>query len=277
MDKKRIIILSLVILVISVLIFGVWFYFVNRPIREVIATGTMEAIEVNVGSKIAGRILEIKVEEGDKVKRGQVLATIEVPEIKAKVREAGAVVAAAKSRYYTIKLDYNRVKDLYIKGVISKRSFDEAKGALDIAEAALRQAKAVEDFAKIALSEAIVAAPVTGTVTLKAVEAGELIDKRATIVILADLSKIYLTVYVLEKDVGRVKLGQSVEIMVDSYPKQKFIGKVIYISPQAEFTPKHIQTKEERVTQVFGVKIEVSNPQLKLKPGLPADAIITIR
>ena len=277
MDRKRIIILSLVIIVILVLVSGVWFYFVNRPIREVIATGTMEAIEVNVGSKIAGRILEIKVEEGDKVKRGQVLATLEVPEVKAKVREAGAAVAAAKSRYETIKLDYDRARDLYNKGVISKRSFDEAKGALDVAEAALRQAKAVEDVAKIALSEAIVSAPVTGTVILKAMEAGELVNTGAAIVTLADLSKIYLTVYVPEKDVGRVKLVQSVEIMVDSYPEEKFTGKVIYISPQAEFTPKYIQTKEERVTQVFGVKIEVSNPQLKLKPGLPADAIITIR
>ncbi|MCX5726442.1 MAG: efflux RND transporter periplasmic adaptor subunit [Candidatus Saganbacteria bacterium] len=274
MNIKRIIILIAAVIFISILLSASWFYFLKRPPKDIIATGTIEATEANVGSKIAGRILEIRVKEGDTVKKGTVLATLDVPEITARLREAEAGVSAARSQLTTVKLDYIRIKELHNKGVISRRNYDEAKGALGVAEAALLQAKAAREVANVAVSESIVKAPITGTVTLKAAEVGELVDSKATIVTLADLGKIYLTVYVSEKDVGKVKLGQIVEVKIDSYPKERFIGKIIYISEQAEFTPKNIQTKEERVTQVFGVKIEVPNPELKLKPGLPADAII---
>ena len=89
---------------------------------------------------------------------------------------------------------------------------------------------------------------------------------------MADLSVVKLIVYLAEENVGKVSLGEAVDVSVDSYPDQKFVGKITYISDQAEFTPKSIQTKEERTTQVFGIKIEIPNPDLKLKPGMPADA-----
>jgi len=80
--------------------------------------------------------------------------------------------------------------------------------------------------------------------------------------------------YLSEKNLGKVKLGQQGKIMIDSFPHKEFIGKVTYISPEAEFTPKNIQTKEERVKLVYGVKIEADNPDQELKVGMPADAII---
>ena len=276
MNIKGRIILIAVIFLVSALLWGAWLYLSKKEVKEIFATGTIEATEANVGSKVAGRILEIKVEEGDTVKKGTVLAILDVPEITARLKEAEAGVSAATSQYRTVKSNYNRVKELYDNDVVSGRSFDEAKGALEVAEAALRQAKAAREVARVAVSESIVKAPITGTVTLKAAEVGELVDSKATIITLADLRKIYLMVYVPEKDVGKVQLGQYVEIKVDFYPKETFVGQVTYISPNAEFTPKNIQTKEERVTQVFGVKIEVPNPELKLKPGLPADALIKV-
>jgi HlyD family secretion protein len=90
----------------------------------------------------------------------------------------------------------------------------------------------------------------------------------------ADLSEVRLKVFVPETQIGLVKLGQKVQVTVDSYPGQIFEGEVSYISPRAEFTPKNVQTKEERVNTVFAVKVSIPNPEMHLKPGMPADAVI---
>ena len=92
----------------------------------------------------------------------------------------------------------------------------------------------------------------------------------------ADLSSVELVIYVSETELGKVKLGQNAEINVDTYPDKYFDGNVIYISPQAEFTPKNIQTKEERTKLVFAVKIKIDNPDFDLKDGMPADASIIL-
>ena len=91
-----------------------------------------------------------------------------------------------------------------------------------------------------------------------------------------DLKEVWVMAYVSEINLGNVKLGQKGKVKVDSFPEKEFIGKVTYISPEAEFTPKNIQTKEERVKLVFGVKIELDNPDQELKLGMPADAILEL-
>ena len=90
------------------------------------------------------------------------------------------------------------------------------------------------------------------------------------------LEKVHLMIYVSEEELAKIKLGQDAEVFIDTYPNKPFPGKVIYISDVAEFTPKNVQTKEDRTKLVFGVKIEVSNPDQALKPGMPADATIGI-
>jgi HlyD family secretion protein len=85
-----------------------------------------------------------------------------------------------------------------------------------------------------------------------------------------------LVIYVPETELGKVQLGQKAELKVDTYPDKSFNGKVIYISPQAEFTPKNIQTQEERTKLVFAVKIKIDNPDFELKDGMPADAVINL-
>jgi len=81
-------------------------------------------------------------------------------------------------------------------------------------------------------------------------------------------------IYVTEIEIGRIKLGGEVEVRIDAFPDRPFTGTITYISPEAEFTPKNVQTKEDRVKLVFGVKVEIPNPEGLLKPGLPADAVI---
>jgi HlyD family secretion protein len=85
-----------------------------------------------------------------------------------------------------------------------------------------------------------------------------------------------LKIYVSEEELGKVKLGQKADVTVDSFKDRTFEGKVIYISPEAEFTPKNIQTQDERTKLVFAVKIELKNPHFSLKPGMPADAVVHI-
>lgn len=91
---------------------------------------------------------------------------------------------------------------------------------------------------------------------------------------IADLDELTLTVYVAENQLGKVQLGQPVSVTVDAYPERVFRGTVTWISSQAEFTPKNVQTQEERVSMVFGVKVKLSNLDHALKPGMPADAIL---
>lgn len=112
--------------------------------------------------------------------------------------------------------------------------------------------------------------------THKAVEAGELVTPGATVVTLVDLDSVHVMIYVTEKELGRVRLGDAAEVKIDAFPDKAFAGKVTYISPEAEFTPKNIQTKEDRVKLVFGVKVEIENREGLLKPGLPADAVIRV-
>jgi HlyD family secretion protein len=133
-------------------------------------------------------------------------------------------------------------------------------------------AKAALDTAQLQLDNTTIKAPISGVILVKAIEPGELATIGTPIVTMADLSVVKLTVYLAEQNVGKVSLGEAVDVSVDSYPDRKFTGKITYISDQAEFTPKSIQTKEERTTQVFGIKIEIPNPDRKLKPGMPADA-----
>ncbi len=92
----------------------------------------------------------------------------------------------------------------------------------------------------------------------------------------SDLRAVDLIIYVSEEELGKVKLGQTAYISVDAYPDKTYSGKVIYISPEAEFTPKNIETKDERTKLVFAVKIRIDNPKYELKPGMPADAEVHI-
>jgi HlyD family secretion protein len=142
------------------------------------------------------------------------------------------------------------------------------------AEAAVAQAEAQLKAAEIQLGYARVSAPFDGVVTVKSAELGELVMAGAPIVRLADLDNVWLRVYVPETELGRVKLGQSAEIASDTYPGRRYHGRVTEISQEAEFTPKNVQTREERVKLVFGVKIAVENSNHELKPGMPADAVI---
>jgi HlyD family secretion protein len=113
-------------------------------------------------------------------------------------------------------------------------------------------------------------------VSNRSINVGETASAGATLMTVANLDEVKLTVYIPENRYGRIRLGQEVHVRVDSFPGETFEGQVIYISSQAEFTPRNVQTKEERVNTVFAVKILIPNPEHDLKPGMPADATIVV-
>lgn len=247
------------LVVVVIIVFGFIYYFYKNSLdHSLTASGTIEVIDVTVSSKVVARVLEVKVDEGSQVKQGDTLAVLDPSELQ-------QAFNGAKARYQIAKDDFARNKQLIADKMISPQQYDASSSALDVAKAAL-------DIAQIQLDNTTVTAPISGVILVRAIEPGELATIGTPIVTMADLSTVKLTVYLAEKNVGKVSLGEAVDVAVDSYPNQKFAGKITYISDQAEFTPKSIQTKEERTTQVFGVKIEIPNPGQKLKPGMPADA-----
>ena len=256
MDRRRMVVLLAVVLIV-IGGFSYYLYQNSRP-SGLIASGTIEATDVTVSSKVVARVLAVKVDEGSQVKQGDTLALLDPSELQ-------QALNAAQARYQIAKDDFARNQKLFADKMISPQQYDASASALDVAQAAL-------STAQIQFDNATIKAPLSGVVLVKAIEPGELATVGTPIVTMADLSAVKLTVYLAEQNVGRVSLGEEVAVSVDSYPDRKFAGKITYISDQAEFTPKAIQTKEERVTQVFAVKIEIPNADLKLKPGMPADA-----
>ncbi len=149
-------------------------------------------------------------------------------------------------------------------------------------EVATLTATIARDRAALAAAETqlgytILKSPQAGVVLRKQVEPGEMIAAGTPAVTIADLQNIWLKIYIPEPQLGRVKLGQMAEITADSYRGKTYRGKVIFINSEAEFTPKNVQTQEDRVKLVFAVKIAVDNPNQELKPGMPADARIRLR
>jgi len=142
-----------------------------------------------------------------------------------------------------------------------------------VAEAAVRQAEAALGILQVQQEKMTLRAPLNGLVTRRTLHVGELASPGAPVITIADLTKVRLTVYIPEDQIGHVRLGQKVQVTVDSFPGHVFSGEVAYISPRAEFTPKNIQTQKERVNMVFAVRIRLNNPELLLKPGMPADAV----
>jgi multidrug efflux pump subunit AcrA (membrane-fusion protein) len=147
---------------------------------------------------------------------------------------------------------------------------------LDVLRAQVRQAEAAAQALRLQLQRTTLYAPADGIVLLRSIHQGELATPGVPLLTIADLETVRLTLYIPENLYGQVQLGDTVRVQVDSYPDRAFEGEVVYVSPQAEFTPKDVQTKEERVHLVYAVRVRVPNPGHLLKPGMPADAEIAL-
>jgi HlyD family secretion protein len=242
--------------------------------KKIKVSGNIEATDVRLSFRVAGKIKELLTDEGRVIKIQDILARLDTDEL-TKVRdEAQASLKAAQYQYELDKLDYERAENLLKAGSISAQKRDLARTKADADKANAEALKASLDLADTRLGFADLASPIDGFVLVKSAEAGEVVQVGSTVFTVADLKDIWLTAYINETDLGRVKLNQPAEIKTDTYPNKVYKGRISFISQEAEFTPKQIQTTEERVKLVYRIKIQVENTNLELKPGMPADGYI---
>ena len=361
------------------------------PKNSIQVSGNLELTLVDLSFKIAGRMTELNVREGDWVKKGQVIARLDPVQLRAQRSRDQAVVQSARSNYEQLttsiayqkatlesdiaarraelnqaqsrldallagsrtqeieqadagvtdakaqvelaRADWERAQTLYKNEDISTSQFDQARTKFNSAKALLEQAEQKfalvkegprkEDIAggraevaraqaalataeanriellrkqqelvarrseiersraQAAMSQAqlddtVIVAPIDGVVLVKSAEAGEVLAAGTTIVSIGDLDHPWLRAYVGETDLGRVKLGSKVNLSTDSYPGKTYAGVVSFIASEAEFTPKQIQTKEERVKLVYRIKVDVGNTAHELKNNMPVDAEIPL-
>ncbi len=358
-------------------------FFLNRAGNDeafVRVSGNIEVTDAELSFKIAGRVKERLVSEGETVDAGQLVARLESAELEHEVElrkaeaeaaraalaelEAGsrpeeiaqaeaaaqlararleemlagsrsqeveaarAAVARAKAEAERARLDHDRYERLFKKEIVSAQQFDAARTAYDAASARLREAdeqlKLVEEGprqeqieqARAALAQAeerhtlikkgprketieqararaaqarqalavaatrlgyaTLVSPISGVVLSESVEAGEYVTPGTPVVTAGDLENVWLRAYINETDLARVKVGQRVRVTTDTFPEKIYEGHVSFISSQAEFTPKTVQTEKERVKLVYRVKVDIANPNMELKPGMPADAEILV-
>jgi membrane fusion protein YbhG len=362
-----------------------------KPDNRIRISGNIELTQVNIAFKVAGKLIERAVDEGDVVKKGTVVARLDrdqllrqrdreqaalaqaqsqlaqasttvewakqslasdleqrradqsqaearLRELEAgsrpqEIQEAIAAVAAARAESERTQKDWERAQALYKRDDISASQFDQYRKNAESAAAALRQAqerlamvqegprketieaaraqvaraaasvkwaeaqrldvaRKQEDVpgrradiererAQIALidsqlADTVVASPIDGVVLVKAANVGEVLAPGTTVVTIGDIDHPWLRGYINERDLGRVKLGTKARITTDSYPGKVYWGRVSFIASEAEFTPKQIQTSEERLKLVYRIKIDVDNPQHELKSNMPADAEILL-
>ena len=224
------------------------------------SSGTIEVTEIDISSKISGRVVELPNAEGDTVRKNDLLVRLEFDELSAMKNSALAGLVNTEK-------NFRRIRELYETGSVSRRDYDNAEAAYSMARASL-------DNVNAAIKYAVIYSPINGVLLDTNIEAGEMAFPGTAILTVADLTKTWMYIYVNEVSLGRVRIGQRVNVSVDSFPGRVFEGKVVSISNKAEFTPKTIQTKDERIKLVFAVKVVIDNPDLSLKPGMPADAEI---
>src|SRR5437016_9666801 len=358
MNRKRLfIILAVAAVVAATAVYASW---LHRD-TALVGSGTVEARDIRVGSKVGGRIDKVLVREGDAVQPGQILLTFDDKELQAaleqsranaqkaergyrpeEIAEARAAGQQAKADYQLRKngyrkedidaaqddlerakadeirtrLDFERYDALAKKDLVSKQQRDTSeanwKMALaqremaqhkydemrrgyrpeEIASAEARylqaqatlekmehgnrpedieQAKAAYAYDLARFRERQVVAPSAALVEVLDVRPGDLIAPNTPVATLLEKDQIYVRIYIPETEIGRVQLGQKAEVRVDSFPNTAFDGLVEQINQQAEFLPRNVQTREERVHQVIGIKIRIHDPAGRVLAGMAAD------
>ena len=273
--KKKI--RAIIVIALILIIAAVAYQFVNKQTglnNKIKVSGNIEATDVRLSFRIPGKIKELLTDEGMVLKTGDIVARLDTDELLKIKEEAEASLKAAEYNYKLAKDDYSRAENLLQAGAISAQKRDSAKTAADAGKANVDALSASLELAKTRLGFADLASSINGYVLVKSAEKGEVVQAGAPVFTVADLSDIWLTAYVNETDLGRVKLNQEVDVKTDTYPGKVYKGRISFISQEAEFTPKQIQTTQERVKLVYRIKIRIDNTDLELKPGMPADGYI---
>jgi HlyD family secretion protein len=291
MKKRLIVVLCLVVLAGAGWAAYSFFFPSTASTTSLLVSGNIEAHESLVSFKaVQSRIIDLPFDEGQWVAAGTQLArlddsdyrkqvdvdqtalVVQQTQISSSLEKLGSARATVTNDEADVAqkvVDDKRNRELFQQGVIGAQ-------VNDLSATALKQSRQTLQLAKIMLGYTVLSAPFSGVVLVRQAELGEVMLPGAPVVTLADLDHIWLRGYISETDLEHVRWGQPATITTDSYQGETFPGRVSFIASDAEFTPKSVETHKERVTLVYRIKIDVDNPQHKLKPGMPADGLIDI-
>ncbi|MDL2406796.1 efflux RND transporter periplasmic adaptor subunit [Rhizobium calliandrae] len=261
----------------------------EMPEGIVKANGRIEATQVDVAAKYPGRLATLTVDEGDEVKAGQVVATISSPETEAQLRgaqaqvlkskqalaEANALIAQRKSDLDFARADYERGKQQLADRNLSAQVFDQRRNRFEAAEAEYVAANAARDQASFAIDVAesdveryqsilvdlVLVSPRSGRVQYRLARAGEVVAAGQRVLTILDLNDVYLTIYLPADDAGKLALGDEARIVLDPVPQYVFPSMINFVATEAQFTPKSVETSEEREKLMFRVKLQ-GDPQV---------------
>jgi HlyD family secretion protein len=270
--------------------------------KNFLGSGTLEATEVTVSALVAGRLDTVAVDEGDSVQFDQVIAMVDTSKLAAQMQQQQAVlqeletnrrlafngIAQARTQADNLAANLERQQNLLKTGSTTQQIADDlaaqaqtarlrlsaAQDQLSVLDARQEQLQAATELIRLQLRDAVIRAPLTGTVIEKYVEAGENVALGSAVVKIADLKQMWIKIYMPEGDVGLVTLNQPVRIRVDALPDRPYDARVSWISPKAEFTPRNVQTRKSRADLVFAVKVEFDNTDGRAAIGMPADVVL---
>lgn len=278
--KKRIILITVIFIVVAV---GLYFASKLRPKDEFLISGNgrIEATEVDIATKLAGRVKDIFVAEGDFVKTGQPLVQMQIDVLEAQLDEAKAIVVQRESELDAAQRRLARTETLAKEGASSIQELDDDRARKRVAEATLTAAKATVARIEADITDSALKAPCEGRVQYKVTEVGEVLGAGGKVLNLIDLDDVYMTFFLPEKAAGQVALGSEARIVLDAAPEYVVPAKITYVSSTAQFTPKTVETASERQKLMFRVKAQVDRSLLqkhlkKVKTGLPGVAWIKL-
>ncbi len=278
--KKRIALITVVFVVAAV---GLYFMNKLRSKDEFLISGNgrMEATEVDVATKLAGRVKEIFVNEGDFVKTGQPLVQMQIDVLEAQHDEAKALVVQRESELDAAQRRLARTETLAKEGASSIQELDDDRSRERVAEATLTAAKATVARIEADITDSALKSPCEGRVQYKVAEVGEVLGAGGKVLNLVDLDDVYMTFFLPDKVAGQVGIGSEVRIVFDAAPEYVVPAKITYVSSTAQFTPKTVETASERQKLMFRVKAQFDRSLLqknlkKVKTGLPGVAWIKL-
>jgi multidrug resistance efflux pump len=302
-----------------------FFYPFNKQPEELKFPGVIEIQEVRLGSKISGRVAEVRVREGDIVNPGQLLVRFDAPELEAQLKQLEGRLASAEaeltkakngprreeiqqaksdlaSNEADLKLaneEFERSDRLFRLGSESRSDYDTARATrsrfqgrvalskakldlllagtrqedIDIAQANVVEIRGRVQEIKANLAETRVLAPERALVEVVAVRKGDLVPANQPVIRVLRAEDLWVRVYVPETQLGKIRLEQHASVTMDAYPDKRFAGTVFQIASESEFTPRNVQSVEERRYQVFGVKVRIDDPQGVFKSGMAAEVM----
>jgi len=269
--------------------------------------GRIEADPIDIDTKFAGRILELRVDEGDMVEAGQVVAVMDTRDLAASLKKSEAQVEQAqkainearanldqqRTQVLLARQEMERTQTLVKQGWATKELFDQRKQTLDAANAAVTAAEARVTVAerafeasthdaelyKVEIADNTLVAPRAGRIEYRIANVGEVLSAGGKIFTMLDTSYVYMDIYLPTLEAGRVKVGADARILLDAYPDHPIPAKVVFIATQAQFTPKMVETKTERDKLMFRIRVRIDPERLHahadaVRSGLPGVAYV---